>query len=503
MWWVSLVVFLMLDPTSSKPQNFILKNQHMDLLPPLPFFLSLHPGRPRGYITADSLPRQYLGAPGVSVYIGNDVPTRGNSIPSSGNNVPTSGETVPFQSQSNFVPPETTAAKKEIVNSTPSSEVTSDITFALSQSLLDFTLNLDMAQPSADSNSVFSPFSIVSILNLMMRGAKDMSYLQLRRALQYIAPVDERIIHQQYRQNLDSALDENSGVTVTIANRIFAQRGLTFKESYLNDAEQYYNTDVESLNFASSLKPAYIDINRWVRMNTNNKITQLLDRPLPTDTKMVAVNTIYFNGSWDVPFDPNQTVTRTFTVSPSESINVDMMIEMLTIPYGESAEYGLKIIGLPYKNKKFAMFVILPDEKSIDGLNNLEAKLSSVVIETLINSMTKEEVAINLPRFKIEQKMYIKDILQNMGVRDLFSPINANLGRMVNLKEEEQLYVNDIVHQAVVEVTERGTEASAATSTSFLRDRFAKSFHADHPFLFFIRDNNSHSTLFWGKVVRP
>ena len=72
----------------------------------------------------------------------------------------------------------------------------------------------------------------------------------------------------------------------------------------------------------------------------------------------------------------------------------------------------------------------------------------------------------------------------------------------------EFVMFNQVLHRAVVDVNEEGTEAAAATAVVYLLGcaRFPREileFRADRPFLFFIRDNATKSILFIGRLVRP
>ena len=70
-----------------------------------------------------------------------------------------------------------------------------------------------------------------------------------------------------------------------------------------------------------------------------------------------------------------------------------------------------------------------------------------------------------------------------------------------------RLVISVVVHKAFVDVNEQGTEAAAATGVGFAlaaaRPVEPKTFRADHPFLFLIRDNQSGSILFLGRVMNP
>ena len=69
------------------------------------------------------------------------------------------------------------------------------------------------------------------------------------------------------------------------------------------------------------------------------------------------------------------------------------------------------------------------------------------------------------------------------------------------------LYISNVVHQAVVEVNEEGTEAAAATGV-IMMTRCAMilepaNFICNRPFLFLIHEKNHNSILFFGKYVKP
>ncbi|CAG5133374.1 unnamed protein product [Candidula unifasciata] len=66
------------------------------------------------------------------------------------------------------------------------------------------------------------------------------------------------------------------------------------------------------------------------------------------------------------------------------------------------------------------------------------------------------------------------------------------------------LYISEVIHKAVIEaivgVMESGTVASAVTTIEVEMDTTPEEmFKADHPFVFFLRDNHSQQILFQGK----
>lgn len=86
-----------------------------------------------------------------------------------------------------------------------------------------------------------------------------------------------------------------------------------------------------------------------------------------------------------------------------------------------------------------------------------------------------------------------------MGITEIFSD-GANLRGL--LDSGEQLKVSDVVHKAFIEVSERGTEAGASTASMIVPYSMPPQFRADHPFLFYIRETQTNTILFSGRLEK-
>ncbi|MCP5020821.1 MAG: serpin family protein [bacterium] len=120
------------------------------------------------------------------------------------------------------------------------------------------------------------------------------------------------------------------------------------------------------------------------------------------------------------------------------------------------------------------------------------------------------------PPLHIPLNTSLKDILEHLGVIDAFTPPDSRpgadfSGMTTSLELEQRLYLNDVLHQAVIKVGELGTEAAAATViTKGLKGAilppvrpFIPYFGADHPFIYLIRDKQTGTILFLGRVTDP
>ena len=97
----------------------------------------------------------------------------------------------------------------------------------------------------------------------------------------------------------------------------------------------------------------------------------------------------------------------------------------------------------------------------------------------------------------------MKDTLSRLGMPTAFT----SRADFSGIDGRRDLMLSGVEHKAYVDVTETGTEAAAATGVSVALIAMVKQAHpvfrADHPFLFFIRENTTGSILFMGRLATP
>lgn len=85
-----------------------------------------------------------------------------------------------------------------------------------------------------------------------------------------------------------------------------------------------------------------------------------------------------------------------------------------------------------------------------------------------------------------------------MNITDLFEQSLANLSRI-----NPNYFISSILHKTKIRVDERGTEASAITTSIFANKATPPVFNANRPFIFFIVDKGTRSILFSGTYKNP
>lgn len=380
--------------------------------------------------------------------------------------------------------------------------------FSIPNAILSLALDMGRCRSTSandcSSNTVYSPLSIASTLTMLLMGTSGNSYSQLRTALKYPAEVSDSDINTAFKFLMERmrSVDSQAGssIVLNVVNGLFSQKNSGFNNDYIIQAKDFYLSEIAELDFLRSSFSATGAINQWVSEKTQGKITNILSNLQP-ETQLVVANAVYFNANWADPFSPDLTREAEFKVSPTETLSIPTMFQHAEVAYVDSSELGCKMIGIPYKGEDLGMFIMVPKQKKgLESLNRLEANLNGEVLEHLFSKMESKLVSIQLPKFRIKQQLQLKSALRDLGVTDLFSTTSANLSRMM---AKAGAALDNVVHQTFIEVTESGTEAAAATIVSLSRDGPSKSFAANRPFLFLIRDIPSKSVLFWGRVVRP
>jgi serpin B len=284
-----------------------------------------------------------------------------------------------------------------------------------------------------------------------------------------------------------------------IANSLWGRQGFPFSDRFIETNREYYKARITTLDFNSPDAPN--TINRWVSDATRGKIDKIVDQ-IPPEIVLHLINAIYFKGTWTIEFDPSRTRDQDFHPSRGAKTTVPMMSHSGSYRY--YSEDGFQAIRLPYGAGDLAMYVFLPDETA--GLADFLAGLDETVWGRWMAAFRRKDGDVMLPRFKIEYKCLLNAALREMGMGIAFEGGQADFSGMTTAAAD--LYISKVVHKAVVEVNEEGTEAAAVTDisigvTSALPDNERFLFVADHPFFFAIHDDRTGSLLFVGILNNP
>uniref|UniRef100_A0A8C9ALX8 Serpin domain-containing protein n=1 Tax=Prolemur simus TaxID=1328070 RepID=A0A8C9ALX8_PROSS len=347
---------------------------------------------------------------------------------------------------------------------------------------------------SKEDNIFYSPLSITSAFAMLLLGCRENTALQIEKVAQGL-----RNVHHQFQKLLTELNKPTDAYELKIANRLYGEKTCKF-------LQEFYLASAESVDFKNAAEESVKKINSWVETQTNGKIKDLFpNKTLGNTTVLVLVNAVYFKGQWEKKFNKEDTKEGEFWLNKDTSKSVQMMSQRKSFNFALLEDVQARVLEIPYKGKDLSMIVLLPNE--IDGLQKVKPyKLTAekLIEWTSSQNMSKRDVDLYLPRFKVEKTYDLKDVLMAIGVVDVFSPQDADLSGMTG---SWGLAVTKALHKSFVEVTEEGAEASTATgiAVSLTSPPYSihEEFHCNHPFLFFIKQNKTNSILFFARVSSP
>ena len=373
----------------------------------------------------------------------------------------------------------------------------------LAQANTAFALDLYRQERSQPGNLFFSPYSISTALAMTCAGASGQTAQEMARTLHFDMPAAQ--VHPAFAALL-RRMDEiatSKQVSLSVANSLWCQQSYRFTANFLKLSRDDYGAVAKEVDFQQNSEAARLQINSWVADKTRNKIIDLLHPgDVSSETRLVLCDAIYFKGSWASRFREETTHDHPFFVTPTQTVPAPLMYQSLKL---SSRQYDdLAVLSLPYAGDAVSMVILLP--KALDGLPGLEQQLDAAHWRQWLSALDKAPKAkaeVFLPKFKLTRRLTLAHDLAALGMATAFGPAADFSG----ITGKNDLFLSQVVHQAFVDVNEEGTEAAAATGAVMTLAEVRRAdmpvFRIDHPFLFAIRENQTGSILFLGRLVDP
>lgn len=370
-----------------------------------------------------------------------------------------------------------------------------------------FSLDLYHQLKSLSGNLFFSPYSISSALAMTYAGAEGKTAEEMAAVFHFLMEEDK--LHpafnalDQYLKDLakqEVPNDVGEVFQLNIANAIWGQKDFHFESNYLDTLAANYGAGLRLLDYVQEPEESRLIINAWVSDQTKERIQDLIPQgAIDSDTRLVLSNAIYFKATWLEPFEESLTEDRIFHGLDSEDFFVPMMSLSSDVSFPYYQGDGFQAVDLPYLSGQTSMLVLVPDQ---GNFYEFEAGLNMALLNQAIGELTYRPMYLSFPKFEFESEIGLAQTLAEMGMPTAFSD-GADFSGMTNTKD---LFISDVFHKAFVSVDEEGTEAAAATAVVMKMTAAPENplrLNVDRPFLFLIRDHQTNSILFLGRVVEP
>ena len=366
-------------------------------------------------------------------------------------------------------------------------------TFCESNNKFGFKVFKEIVKEQADDNIFISPMSISYALGMTFNGADGKTKEEMAKTLEFGNLTDSEI-NASFKALMKKLMELDPKVMMEIANSIWYRENVDVLKKFKEVNQDCFQAEIRNIDFSDQETVGII--NNWVSENTKGKITEVIDE-IDALAMMYLINAIYFKGSWTDEFKKERTREDKFFIAEEKSVLCEMMNTSNENLYFENDDF--QAIELPYGKENFSMIVILPKKEK--DINEFISNLNLEDWNSWLTGFSKQNGSLVLPKFKIEYELEMNDVLKILGMPNAFTA-DADFSKMT---KKQKLFISNVKHKTFVDVNEEGTEAAAVTVVEMKLTSFKPGFFmkVNRPFVFAIKEKETNSILFIGKIVNP
>ncbi|XP_043274871.1 antichymotrypsin-2-like [Venturia canescens] len=332
---------------------------------------------------------------------------------------------------------------------------------------------------------VCGPLSVSLALSMAVYGARHNTKKELARALGF-KHNDIPIARAGFRTLMDS-LANVKNVNLRASNKLgIPIDGVRPKRTFSYVTRNFLRSTTESLNFNETANDRKRIVKNWLNTQANDTSEHIISMSTLTfDPLLVLASEVYLKTDSIYGFDKLRYHSNRFWENGVQKGIARFLDACDHYRHGELPELDSEFVELPYGKSNLddgvSMVIVLPKQRN--GLKNLEKKLDRIEIKNLLDGELKR-VRVYLPRFDLENFLWLESPLQNMGLRETFSPL-SNFSKVVSTSSIHG-YASEHAARIQVKASDYDitTEDSSISCSCKTLDEFDVTyFKVDHPFI--------------------
>ena len=343
-----------------------------------------------------------------------------------------------------------------------------------------------LAKPQ--KNILISPFSIQTALSMANNGAGGNTLTEMLKVM-YCAGCDVKTINQQHK-NLTTYLTKQSGhPTLTVTNGYFYDKSrINLKEEFIKTLQADYSCGFKDENFNNE-RQSLDNINAWVKTQTKDKIDKILEKITPLDVAFL-INALHFKADWSMGFDPAMTSKQNFKKADGTTVKQDFVSGDRSVLH--AIKSGFIIADIPFKDSTYSMSLVIQSNAGPVG------KFTPNIYSELLSALKYERALLSFPKVKLAYQTDLIPTLKSLGMKEAFNENLADFKAMGTASKN--IFINQVIHKAVLEADEKGAEGAAVTAIGFGITSVPQPLMFDKPFYLVIRNIKTNTILFIGYV---
>ena len=339
---------------------------------------------------------------------------------------------------------------------------------------------------NTEGNVNYSALSIYSLLYALLQGSDGQTYEQISNVIS-CTPSD----------SLNEQMEDLITGTENMSNSVWYKKSLAFNKDYKHFMNDFgFITKPTDFYKGPAVRK---EINDFISKKTEKLIENFLSEDLPASTRLVLLNTLYFNQKWKNQFDEENTYEEKFFKTEDTTVSTQMMHKTAHYNYFEDKDF--QMIELAYEDSRYSMIIYLPKDIAYD----FSKTNPNALTHNFEDGKRSRNVRLTIPKFDLSSRYDLVPVLQALGMTDAFNPASADLSKIFT--DSTDIFVDSAIHEVRITVNEKETKAAAVTmfglkATSAMPET-PVIFKADHPFCYVIRDKQQGINLFTGIVRNP
>ncbi len=341
-------------------------------------------------------------------------------------------------------------------------------------------------QDIADSsqNLCLSSYGFTTSLSMALEGASGETEKQLSELLEF----DDFVSTPIY---ISSNTPE--GFQIESSNAAFVDKDEILLNSFSNALREKFKALVSAIDFKNPEQSVNL-INKYIEEKTSNTIQNFLSPgDIEDSLKLLLINALTFKGQWLKPFETIYLPSKNNKKKKSPYLS-----HIQTHRYFE--DHNIQIVELSLKkalsDPTISVLLCLPKSSTIKPLALATTYLKNV--HSL--EFEKRHIELTFPKFSVAHTQEFKPFLMNRGIQEPFS-YQADFSK---INGERNLFISRIMQKSVIDFTEQGLSAAAATATfvnlkSCLPKEAEFQLTIDKPFAFALLDYDHKLCLFEGQ----
>lgn len=384
--------------------------------------------------------------------------------------------------------------RKNIELDVPSRTVANNLCDFYLKYTFDAANYVDKSDVIESKNVVLSPLSTSFVLAMAANAVEGDMRQEITK---YLGESNINGINTLTYNLLTALPNVDKKTTLLLANSVWANKNFTLNDDFSSLVSENYLATSKYFD-PNQANKATTEINQWCAQNTNNLINDFLSEiKINSDVFVIMLNAMYFKSSWGIDNLFNKADTK---LSEFHGISGDSLTYIMKSAQNDMKYYSdddFEFVRIPFGNEAFNFEILLPKEDR--SIYDVESMLTPEKYTELKGLSRDYSVTVNLPKFKINNALYLNDILKSAGIPSLNNIINFSLFT-------DKLSGIGYFNQATsLEINETGAEASSATSfdgefTSPVPTE-PVDFNVNRPFYFFITEQSTGACVVSGRIV--